>query len=151
MASRHQAPPLGSGTTPRTRPAPTDRTGQASIRGPRIASTAGSSVSAAATARPTTIAPAMPTERSTMRSNRARPARPTRTVTPLKNTARPAVATVAATASSTASLVAGPLRVDRRPPRELLPEPARHQQRVVDAQPEAQQGRQVEHEDAHRV
>ena len=37
-----------------------------------------------------------------------------------------------------------------RPQRQLLAEPARHQQRVVDPEPETQQRRQVEHEDAHR-
>ena len=64
---------------------------------------AGSRVSAALTASATTIAPAMPTDRRIMNSNRIRPRRPSRTVRPLKKTARPAVATVTRTASPTAS------------------------------------------------
>ena len=56
---------------------------------------AGSRVSAARTATPTTIAPAIPTERRIVNSNRTRPRSPSRTVKPEKNTARPAVATVA--------------------------------------------------------
>ena len=78
-----------------------------------------------------------------MNSNRTRPSRPSSTVRPLKNTARPAVATVTATASAT------PVRA-RRGARQLLAEAAGHQQRVVDAQAEAQQRGEVEHEDAHR-
>ena len=38
-----------------------------------------------------------------------------------------------------------------RPERELLAEPARQQQRVVDAEAQAEEGREVEHEDAHRA
>ena len=68
---------------------------------------AGSRVSAAATARKTTTAPAMPTERRIMNSNRTRPSSPRSTVRPLKKTARPAVATVTRTASPTASGSAG--------------------------------------------
>ena len=85
----------------------TRRTASASIRVPRIARIAGSSVRAEATARPTTIAPAIPTERRIMNSNSTRPSRPSRTVRPEKNTARPAVATVIRTASATRS---GPSR-----------------------------------------
>jgi hypothetical protein len=73
------------------------------MRVPTIVRIAGSSVSADATARPTTIAPAMPTERRIMNSNRTRPSRPRRTVNPEKKTARPAVATVTRTASATRS------------------------------------------------
>ena len=91
---------------------------------------AGSSVSAEATASPTTIAPAIPTERRIMNSNRTSPSRPSSTVSPLKKTARPAVATVTRTASATAVRAV-------RPERELLAEPARHQQRVVDARARA--------------
>ena len=105
--------------------------------------TAGSSVSAEATARPTTIAPAMPTERRIMNSKRISPSRPRRTVRPLKNTARPAVATVTRTASATRVGPGGPQR-------QLLAEAARQQERVVDAQAETEQRREVEHEDAHR-
>ena len=94
------------------------------------------------TASPTTIAPAIPTERRIMNSNRTRPSSPSRTVSPLKNTARPAVATVTRTLGD--ALRAG------RPACQLLAEPARQQQRVVDAETEPQQGREVEHEDAHR-
>ena len=78
-----------------------------------------------------------------MNSNRTSPSSPSSTVRPLKKTARPAVATVARTASATRS---GPIR----PERQLLAEPAGHQQRVVHAEPEPEQGREVEHEDAHR-
>ena len=78
-----------------------------------------------------------------MNSNRTSPSSPSRTVSPLKKTARPAVATVIRTASPTRSGPSGPER-------QLLAEPARHQQRVVDAEPEPEQRREVEHEDAHR-
>ena len=70
---------------------------------PTIARRAGSSVSADDAARRTTIAPAIPTERRIMNSNRTSPIRPSRTVRPEKNTARPAVATVASTASASRS------------------------------------------------
>ena len=73
-------------------------------------SKAGSSVNAAATASPTTSAPAIPTERRTMNSKSTSPARPSRTVRPEKNTARPAVATVARTAASTAASTGSPAR-----------------------------------------
>ena len=120
------------------------------MRGPRMARPAGSSVSAAATANPTTSAPAMPTERSTMKSNSTSPLRPSITVRPLNDTARPAVATVAATAAETTAWSIPPSAVRPPPMRaELLPEPADHQQRVVHAQPEAQERGEVEHEDAH--
>ncbi len=85
----------------------TRRTASRSIRVPMIARIAGSSVSAEATARPTTMAPAIPTERRIMNSNRTRPSSPRSTVRPEKNTARPAVATVTRTASATLS---GPSR-----------------------------------------
>ena len=78
-----------------------------------------------------------------MNSNRTSPSSPSRTVNPLKKTARPAVATVTRTASG------DPLRAVR-PERQLLAEPAGHQQRVVDPQAEPEERRQVEHEDAHR-
>ncbi len=119
------------------------RIAAASILVPTMARIAGSSVSAEATASPTTIAPAMPTERRIMNSNRTRPSRPSSTVRPEKNTARPAVATVTRTASADAILLPGPMG-------QLLAEPAGHQQRVVHAQPEAEQRGQVDHEDAHR-
>ena len=90
------------------------RTESAPSRGPRTASTAGSRVSAASTAMPTTIAPATPTERRIMKSNRTSPIRPSRTVKPLKKMARPAVATVTPTASSTAARSIDPSA--RRPP-----------------------------------
>ena len=64
---------------------------------------AGSRVSAEATARPTTMAPAIPTERRIMNSKRTSPRRPRSTVSPLKKIARPAVATVTLTASGTRS------------------------------------------------
>ena len=41
------------------------------------------------------MAPAIPTERRIMNSNRSMPSRPSSTVSPQKKTARPAVATVA--------------------------------------------------------
>jgi len=93
-ASRAQGPSAPGSTA-------TLRTGSASIRVPRIARVAGSRVTAAATASPTTIAPAIPTERRIMNSNSTRPSSPRSTVRPLKNTALPAVATVTRTASST--------------------------------------------------
>ena len=77
------------------------------MRSPTIARMAGSSVSAERTASPTTIAPAIPTERRIMNSNRTSPRSPSRTVSPLKKTARPAVATVTRTASGTRSGPAG--------------------------------------------
>ena len=77
------------------------------MRVPTIARIAGRSVVAAATASPTTMAPAMPTERRIMNSNSTRPRSPRSTVRPEKNTARPAVATVTRTASATRS---GPSR-----------------------------------------
>jgi hypothetical protein len=72
-----------------------------------MARIAGRRVVAAATVTPTTIAPAMPTERRIMNSNSTRPSRPRSTVRPEKNTARPAVSTVTRTASATRS---GPSR-----------------------------------------
>ena len=78
------------------------------MRVPMIARIAGRSVIAADTARPTTIAPAMPTDRRIMNSNRTSPSSPRSTVRPEKNTARPAVATVTRTASATRS---GPSRL----------------------------------------
>ena len=102
-------------------------------------------MSAARTATPTTIAPAIPTERRIVNSNRTRPRSPSRTVSPEKKTARPAVATVTRTAAAIA--VVGIAR--RQPATELLAESAGHQQRVVDTQAEAEECRQVEHEDAH--
>jgi hypothetical protein len=75
---------------------------------------AGRSVRAASAAIPTTMAPAMPTERRIMNSKRSSPERPSRTVSPLKKTARPAVATVATTAASTATRSTEPSW--RRPP-----------------------------------
>ena len=79
------------------------RIDSASILAPTIASSAGSSVTAAAAARNTTIAPAIPTERRIMNSNSTSPSNPSRTVSPEKKTARPAVATVASTARATRS------------------------------------------------
>ena len=92
-------------------PSPSDdvetrRTANRSRRGPITVSTAGSSVSAATTASPTTSAPAIPTLRRIMKSKSTRPSSPSRTVNPLKNTARPAVATVSRTASATSASVA---------------------------------------------
>jgi hypothetical protein len=55
------------------------------------------------TAKATTIAPAIPTERRIMNSKRTRPRSPSSTVRPLKKIALPAVATVIRTASSTRS------------------------------------------------
>ena len=89
--------PFGSST------GTTRRIASASIRVPTIARIAGSSVSAEATARKTTMAPAMPTERRIMNSNRTSPISPSSTVRPEKKTARPAVATVATTAFATRS------------------------------------------------
>ena len=112
---------------------------------PNSASSAGSRVSAARTARPTTTAPAIPTERRIMNSNSTSPSSPSRTVSPLKNTARPAVATVMPDGLARLAFVGVGWTL-----RELLAEAARQQQRVVDAEPQAEQGREVEHEDAHR-
>ena len=81
----------------------TVRTAKRSTRSPRRVRTAGRRVSAEATASPTTIAPAIPTERRIMNSKSTRPSSPRRTVSPLKKTARPAVATVIRTASGTRS------------------------------------------------
>ena len=91
------------------------------------------------------MAPAMPTDRSTMNSNSNDPERPTMTVRPLKETARPAVATWPPRPDTPRPT---PVR-GRHPALQLLPEAADHEQRVVDTQPETQQGREVEHEDAH--
>ena len=79
------------------------RTANRSTRAPRMVRIAGRRVSAEATARATTIAPAIPTERRIMNSNRTSPSRPRSTVNPLKKTARPAVATVIRTAVGTRS------------------------------------------------
>ena len=49
------------------------------------------------------MAPAIPTERRIMNSNRTSPRSPRSTVNPLKKIARPAVATVTLTASGTRS------------------------------------------------
>ncbi|MDL2335280.1 MAG: hypothetical protein QFC55_04545, partial [Chloroflexota bacterium] len=74
-----------------------------------MARPAGSSVKAALTARATTAAPAMPTDRSTMNSNSTSPPRPSSTVRPEKKTARPAVPTVSATAALIAARSSSPV------------------------------------------
>ena len=106
-----------------------------STRGPSSPSSAGRSVSAARTLTNTTSAPPSPIERIDMYGMIMRPSRPTTTVRPLKKMERPAVATVVSTASATAT--AG---------RELLAEPADHEERVVDADGEAEQRRHVHRE-----
>ena len=73
------------------------------MRGPSTLSTAGSSVSAASTLRPTTIAPATPIERRALMSNVSRASSPIRTVAPENMTALPAVATEVPTACATES------------------------------------------------
>ena len=89
----------------------TRRIASESIRDPTIASSAGRSVNAEKAASSTTIAPAIPTERRIMNSNRTRPISPSRTVRPEKNTARPAVAIVASTAPATRSCGGSAARV----------------------------------------
>ena len=119
-----------------------------STRGPSTASTAGRSVSAEVTASPTTIAPAIPTERKTMNSNRISPISPSSTVRPLKNTALPAVATVVATASLMAgSVTRFGFLVAQTAVGQLLAESAGGEQGVVDAEAQPEERRQVQHKD----
>ena len=108
----------------------------ASMRGPSTPSSAGSSVSAARTLIATTSAPAMPIDRSAVMSKVSSASKPIITVAPENSTARPAVATDHATARSTDS-----------PARQLFAEAADDEQRVVDAQAQAEHGGQIQRED----
>jgi len=71
------------------------------MRGPKMPSSAGSSVRAAATQKTTTRAPATPMLRMAAKGKKTRPRMPTATARPLKKTERPARATVASTARPT--------------------------------------------------
>ena len=111
------------------------------MRGPSTASRAGSRVRAAVIATSTAATPPYPIDRRNACGKMSSEASEAATISPENSTVRPAVAIVRADRPGRvgASLPGWP--------RELLAEPAHHEQRVVDRQPHAEQGDDVDRED----
>ena len=114
------------------------RTGSASTRGPSTASSAGSTVSAATIATSTAAIPPKPIERRKTCGKISSPASETATVSPETATVRPAVAIVRTIAVLGVGCAA-----------QLLPEPADHEQAVVDRQAQPEDRDDVDREHRH--